>query len=196
MSRGKNLKAMLAGGACVLALATAGMAAAETRDYNVPPGDLIAALDAYARQSGVQIIYKITDVSGVKSRGAQGALSDDEALGMLLEGTNFEVRRDSSGAIALAQAGSHPAPQSGSAAGAGAEVEALIVTAQKREEDIQDVPIAMSAFTQEALTTAQIAGGPDLMTQIPNFTFTKPSKPFMSGLAEITLMTPAVALRP
>ncbi|HEX5777004.1 MAG TPA: TonB-dependent receptor [Caulobacteraceae bacterium] len=64
-------------------------------------------------------------------------------------------------------------PQSGSAAGAGAEVEALIVTAQKREEDIQDVPIAISAFTQESLERSQIAGGPDLMTQIPNMTFTK-----------------------
>ncbi|HEX6866221.1 MAG TPA: TonB-dependent receptor, partial [Caulobacteraceae bacterium] len=63
----------------------------------------------------------------------------------------------------------------GSAAGDGAEgtVQALIVTAQKREEDIQDVPIAISAFTQEDLTRSQVAGGPDLMTQVPNFTFTK-----------------------
>src|SRR5690606_3628362 len=66
------------------------------------------------------------------------------------------------------------APQGGSAAGDGAgTVEALIVTAQKREEDIQDVPIAISAFSQEDLTRSQVAGGPDLMTQVPNFTFTK-----------------------
>jgi iron complex outermembrane receptor protein len=67
-------------------------------------------------------------------------------------------------------------PQSGSAAGDGADsgtVQALIVTAQKREENIQDVPIAMSAFSQEDLTKSQVAGGPDLMTQVPNFTFTK-----------------------
>jgi outer membrane receptor protein involved in Fe transport len=31
----------------------------------------------------------------------------------------------------------------------------------------------MSAFTQEDLTKSQVAGGPDLMTQVPNFTFTK-----------------------
>ncbi|MGE5501736.1 MAG: TonB-dependent receptor domain-containing protein [Ignavibacteriales bacterium] len=35
------------------------------------------------------------------------------------------------------------------------------------------MPIAMSAFTQEDLTRSQVAGGPDLMTQVPNFTFTK-----------------------
>ena len=61
MSGRKNLKAVLAGGAGALALMTAGMAAAQTRDYDVPAGDLIVALDAYARQSGVQIIYKVTD---------------------------------------------------------------------------------------------------------------------------------------
>ncbi|HEX5776406.1 MAG TPA: TonB-dependent receptor plug domain-containing protein [Caulobacteraceae bacterium] len=173
MSGRKNLKAALAGGAGALALMTASIAAAQTRDYDVPAGELIVALDAYARQSGVQIIYKITDISGVRTGGARGVLSDDEALGRLLEGTNFEVRRDPSGAIALAQAGSGSGPQSSSAAGGGAEVDALIVTAQKREEDIQDVPIAISAFTQETLERSQVAGGPDLMTQVPNMTFTK-----------------------
>ena len=174
MSRRKNLKALLAGGSCALALATAGMAAAETRDYDVPPGDLMAALDAYARQSGLQIIYKIADVTGVKSGGAQGALSDDEALNQLLEGTNFEIRRDPSGAVAIALEGRR-GPQFASAAAEDAEgtVEALIVTAQKREEDIQDVPIAISAFTQDDLTRSQVAGGPDLITQVPNMTFTK-----------------------
>ena len=71
----------------------------------------------------------------------------------------------------IVQGGS--ADPQGASAGSGAEVEALIVTAQKREEDIQDVPIAISAFTQEDLERSQIAGGPDLITQIPNFSFTK-----------------------
>jgi outer membrane receptor protein involved in Fe transport len=52
-------------------------------------------------------------------------------------------------------------------------VEEIIVTAQKRAERIQDIPIAISAFTQEDLTRSQIAGGPDLITQVPNMTFTK-----------------------
>jgi len=169
----RTLKTMLAGGVCAFALAAGGMAAAQTRDFDVPAGDLSVALDAYARQSGVQIIYRIADVSGVRTQGAKGALSSDEALAQLLEGTRFKIRRDPSGAIAIADASD---PQSGSAAGGGADagtVQALIVTAQKREENIQDVPIAMSAFTQEDLTRSQVAGGPDLMTQVPNFTFTK-----------------------
>src|SRR5690606_2468016 len=52
-------------------------------------------------------------------------------------------------------------------------VEALIVTAQKREEAIQDVPIAISAFSQRALEEQKIEGGFDLMKAIPNVTFSK-----------------------
>jgi len=49
----------------------------------------------------------------------------------------------------------------------------IIVTARKREESIQNVPIAITAIKQEDLTTRQVTGGPDLITQVPNMTFTK-----------------------
>ncbi|HEX6859972.1 MAG TPA: TonB-dependent receptor [Caulobacteraceae bacterium] len=171
MTARKHLKAVLAAGACALALATAGAAAAQTQSFDVPAGDLGQALQVYARQSGVQIIYRMADVNGVKSRGAQGDLSADEALNQLLDGTRFTVSRDPSGALALYSGAN--GPQSGSAAGGGAEVEALIVTAQKREEDIQDVPIAISAFTQKDLEQQKIEGGFDLLKAIPNVTFSK-----------------------
>ncbi|MEY4250560.1 MAG: hypothetical protein RJA87_2193, partial [Pseudomonadota bacterium] len=41
-------------------------------------------------------------------------------------------------------------------------IEELVVTAQKREEAIQDVPIAVSAFSQDSLEKAKIDGGPNL----------------------------------
>ncbi|WGM40280.1 TonB-dependent receptor [Caulobacter sp. NIBR1757] len=49
----------------------------------------------------------------------------------------------------------------------------LIITAQKREEAIQDVPIAVSAFNQESLEKAKIDGGPNLVLAIPNVNFSK-----------------------
>jgi iron complex outermembrane receptor protein len=52
-------------------------------------------------------------------------------------------------------------------------VEDVIVTAQKREQRIQDVPIAISAFNEEALTAQRIEGGVDLVRAIPNVAFTK-----------------------
>lgn len=49
----------------------------------------------------------------------------------------------------------------------------VLVTTQKTEESIQDVPIAVSAFDEGALDDMQLAGGPDLVKAIPNVNFTK-----------------------
>jgi len=53
------------------------------------------------------------------------------------------------------------------------KIETVVVTAQKRSENIQNVPIAVSAFTQKDLKAEQIAVGPDLIKEIPNITFSK-----------------------
>ena len=47
-------------------------------------------------------------------------------------------------------------------------VQTLVVTAQRREEAIQDVPVAVSAFSADSLKTQQIQGGADLLKAIPN----------------------------
>ncbi|RHW18581.1 TonB-dependent receptor [Sphingomonas gilva] len=49
----------------------------------------------------------------------------------------------------------------------------IIVTAQKREESIQDVPIAVSAFSGESLEDLKIEGGSELLRAVPNVTFSK-----------------------
>jgi iron complex outermembrane recepter protein len=53
--------------------------------------------------------------------------------------------------------------------------EEIIVTAQRTNETLQDVPIAVSAFTAEALEKQQIENSSDLMLTLPNITFTKTS---------------------
>ncbi|HEX2560691.1 TonB-dependent receptor [Phenylobacterium sp.] len=55
----------------------------------------------------------------------------------------------------------------------GTVVEELVVTAQRREEALQDVPIAVSAFDQGALERSRIEGGPNLVTAVPNVNFSK-----------------------
>ena len=47
----------------------------------------------------------------------------------------------------------------------------IIVTAQKRAENLQDVPIAVSAFSQDSLEERGLNGGADLQIAIPNVTF-------------------------
>ncbi len=52
-------------------------------------------------------------------------------------------------------------------------IEELVVTAQKKEEALQDVPIAVSAFSQDSLAAQKIDGGPNLQQAIPNVTFAR-----------------------
>jgi outer membrane receptor protein involved in Fe transport len=47
----------------------------------------------------------------------------------------------------------------------------IIVTAQKKAENLQDVPIAVSAFSQDSLEERGLNGGNDLQLAIPNVTF-------------------------
>ena len=49
----------------------------------------------------------------------------------------------------------------------------IVVTAQRRAENLQSVPISVSAFTGEALERQQINNPTDLQLSLPNVTFTK-----------------------
>ena len=54
-----------------------------------------------------------------------------------------------------------------------AQLEEVIVTAQKRAESAQDVPIAITAFDADALTAKQITGFADMRFAAPNVSYTK-----------------------
>lgn len=63
-------------------------------------------------------------------------------------------------------------PASAQAPG-GNVIEELVVTAQRQAEALQDVPIAVSAFDQNALEKSKIDGGPNLVLAVPNVNFSK-----------------------
>ena len=161
--------ARLLSSAAVIALVSGGAAWADDASFNIQPQSLNTALNAFSEQSAHPVLFKSEMAVEKLSPGMRGEADPEVALAQLLQGTGLGYRRAGDTFVIV----DATAPQSGSAAGDGAEVEVLIVTAQKREEDIQDVPIAISAFSQEALERSQVAGGPDLYTQVPNFSFTK-----------------------
>jgi outer membrane receptor protein involved in Fe transport len=53
------------------------------------------------------------------------------------------------------------------------ELNEIVVTAQRRSEALQDVPIAVSAFTPEMLESKRIDTGPELVMDLPNVTAAK-----------------------
>ena len=162
--------ALLAGSAALALSPGSALAQQEGRAaYNIPAQDLGTALTQFGQQSEREIVFSADLTRNRKAPTLVGELTSDQALRLLLADSGLTYRTTPGGSIIVEPEGGS-SPQSASAGG---DIEALIVTAQKREENIQDVPIAISAFTQEALETHQIAGGPDLITQVPNMTFTK-----------------------
>lgn len=49
----------------------------------------------------------------------------------------------------------------------------IVVTAQRREESAQDVPIAISAFSESLIAAARLDTGPELVRAVPNTIFSK-----------------------
>ena len=58
-----------------------------------------------------------------------------------------------------------------------AQIEEVVVTAQKRSEDIQTVPISITAYSAQDLAAHQIEQVKDLQFSTPSVTYTK-GKPF------------------
>ena len=176
MHKSKRI-ALMSGAACAAMLA----GAATAEEFNIPGGDMKSALDAYAKQARVQLIYSDDVVKDARTRGMKGDIAPDAALTRLLSGSGLTVYRRSQGVIAIVRDSSasiEPATimpmQLAQAAPARAAVETVTVTSSKLGgADVQSIPIAITALSQEQLTATQTAGGPDLVKQVPNLTFTK-----------------------
>jgi outer membrane receptor protein involved in Fe transport len=70
-------------------------------------------------------------------------------------------------------AGSVLAADAAAANTSGTTIGELVVTAERREENLQDTPIAVSAFSAQSLSSKGLNGGQDLLLQIPNANYTR-----------------------
>ena len=150
--------------------------AAIAGSFNIPSGELSEVLDAYGKQAGVQLIYSDEAVRGTRSSGVAGNIPADTALAHILANTGFAEHRKS-GAIVIAPESSSAIVDNIELAQAVAPeraMETVTVTSSKLGgADVQSVPIAITAMSQEQLTATQTAGGPDLVKNVPNLTFSK-----------------------
>jgi iron complex outermembrane recepter protein len=167
---------------CTMAFALTLVTTAHAAKFDVPGGDLSAALNAYSSQSGVYLMVSTDAIRGVKTKGVKGDLSSDVALIRVLKGTGFISTVDAAGGVSIVRdmrseidtpKQSLPMQLAATPAIAGASLETVTVTSSKIGGDVQNIPISITALSQEQLTATQTAGGPDLVKQVPNLTFTK-----------------------
>ena len=170
--------------------------AEELHEFSISAANASAAIHTFAAQSGVQILAAGERLEGKRFNDVSGTMSTDAALRQMLAGTglNFEYVGDR--AIALME----PRSQSRDAAArrlvfAGAvdpsaaeperttvaarvpdaqthfELESVVVTARRREENLQDTPISIAAYSGEALQRRQIFATDELDQITPNLQF-------------------------
>src|SRR5690606_2021212 len=117
--------------ALVIAGAATPASAQDEIRFDIAPQALTTALNEFGVQSHRSVLFT-TEVTGEKLTGGVAAQAEPEAaLAQLLRGTGLTFRRNGD-TFLIVQAG-----EGGTSPQAGNAVEALIVTAQKREEDIQ-----------------------------------------------------------
>jgi len=164
--------------AAVAALYMCAVPMASAASFDVPGGSLESALDTYSRQSGMQLVIPNDQLKGARSAGVHGELPPSQALSRILTGTGFIAKRDASGIVGIVRderSENEVQPvRLAQATTPRAAVETVTVTSSKLGgADVQSLPIAITALSQEQLTSQQIAGGPDLIKSVPNMAFTK-----------------------
>lgn len=87
------------------------------KEVNVPPGNLVPALEALAKQEAVELVYQPEQLKSFHTQGVKGSYTPQDAVRLLLKGTPLELRTDPSGAMVISVPGAKPLSQSAGADG-------------------------------------------------------------------------------
>jgi outer membrane receptor protein involved in Fe transport len=120
--RGALATSVLLGLGCVadgVAMAQAGTAAtdAQTRTYNINAQTLGTALQEFAAQAGLQLLFSESDVAGMRTGGLQGSFTKDQALERLLAGSGLAFEFPKPDAVVIRRPGNSPDSTASRAAG-------------------------------------------------------------------------------
>jgi iron complex outermembrane receptor protein len=145
--------------------------AAERQAYHIAAGSLDQVLISISRQSG-QVISFSPEISRYPAPAIDGKLSVEEAVRQALQGSGLELQVSPGGAFVVVRAEKASAAASPAAASTRTSVQApaldtVVVSATRRAENLQDVPIAVSAFSGSDLAKAGINGISDLAQLTP-----------------------------
>ena len=165
------------------------------KSVDVPAGDLRLGLLKISEQFGTDLVYMPAHVQGVRTGGAHGQLTTEQAVYRLLEGTTLELRTDPSGAMLIAQAGAqgetqpafqevaerttqdevqepstNAAESSQSSAEVGRGVEEVVVTGSNlRRTDTEGV-LPVTVLGQDAMNLRDALTPVDMLTALPQVT--------------------------
>jgi iron complex outermembrane recepter protein len=179
-----TVRGLLMVSACLAAHAVLGAepVASEIRSWNIPAEDAAAALRDFGVQSGVAISAEAAVLEGKRLNAVTGSLTVDKALQMLVAGSGLKYVYDPTGrAVTLAPAKPVGAEKPDTLAGRRSDpsaasappndvpdlLEEIVVTARKRAENLQDVPISAQVVSGQTLADYSIKSLSELSQSLP-----------------------------
>ncbi len=174
MKPSRPLRVLLLSLACSAALA----AQAQTARLDIPAGDLAGALDAYARQTGTQLVYRADQLKGARSTGLSGQAASPQSLDALLQGSGFRAQRDASGAVLIVPNGgakqsapARPAPQARPAqataeAPVTTNLDTIQVTGSRIPRAQVEGPAPITIVTSAQIQAAGFTSVPDVLRSL------------------------------
>jgi iron complex outermembrane receptor protein len=137
---------------------------------DIPAGPLAQALASFARQTGLQLVY-ISDVMlEQKSHAVSAGLGANEALARMLAGTGLNFEYLTARSIRIIAAVIGPPRKTTTNVPADEELQEVIVTANRREENLQDVPMTIQVLTGAMLTSLNASTFDDFVKYLPGVT--------------------------
>ena len=137
---------------------------------DIPAQPLAQALAALARQTGLQLVY----VSGVlrdqRSHAVSAGLGANEALTRMLDGTGLKFEYLTPRSIRIVASVVGPPRETAMQMAAGEELQEVIVTANRREENLQNVPITIQVLTGGTLAKLNVTTFDDFVKYLPAVT--------------------------
>jgi outer membrane receptor protein involved in Fe transport len=140
-----------------------------TLPADIPAQPVAQALAAFANQTGLQLVYVSGVLPNQRSHGVSAGLGINEALTRLLQGTGLRFEYLTPDTIRILTA-TAPA-QSATRTPAGEEPSEVIITANRREENAQDVPITIQTITGDQLKQLNVTTFNNLLQYTPNVTY-------------------------
>ena len=192
------------------------------KTISIPAQGLGPALNAFAKERDLQVVYRSEIVGSLRTGGASGDLTVDEALNQLLNGTGLTYRYVDDKTVTILPAGAASSQEQGTAlpvtgddpSGASAaakegkkdsssgfrlaqldqgknsqsssvdrntatsqdssksEITEIVVTAQKKSERLQDVPVPVTAIDADTLVNSNQLRLQDYYTSVPGLSVT------------------------
>jgi iron complex outermembrane receptor protein len=139
-----------------------------TLTVDIPAQSLARALEAFATQTGLQLVYVSGVVRGQKSHAVAAGESVQEALARLLQGSGLRFEYLTSHTVRILAA--PQSPKTKVTTSSDDQLPEVTVTASRREENLQNVPMTVQVLTGETLAKLNATTFDDFVKYLPAVT--------------------------